>query len=694
MSDISSYVKYIPPVLWSAENDPSQFLGRMLRIFEKILTGIPIDTHVQRSSAAFVSATADQIQLVDAADAAKFQAGDLITIEGAIPVEREQIDHILGDELFLAGNLLGSHFAGTVRIADLEPGQTTFRVNDGINLGPQVIVRIQQTSTSEIVQIEQIKDSFVSLTYGLANAYPLADSDVPVRILDGLPILHDEHQHVTLERTIDRLHLLSNPWHTREDFLPWLASWVALLLDESWNEFQKRKLISEMASIYRQRGLKRGLHTYLDIFAFTQARPRIAIDDGEACLRVTFQENGRAKLHAVAQSNTVTWGDPIVLPGELVSVLIHPMGIGVDSYNDYIIADQGDTSLTVLRPPTLWRISSIGDVEYSSGGPIPMPQPLHAGAPLKNPTAVIVDDLDRYSVVDFGTIFGIFSIDSAIYRFEPPAYTLSTVIDQLTVPSLPAVRPVDMILDSSDRYVLLDRGGHLFGDPPAGPSVPKIIVVSEGPLAVDTHPISSASEPTALVEDSSGRFIVADAMDQNSDTPADLIRVDPSSGWSETSLLGTVPAGKNPLIFPTGLAFESEDSLLVCDTGVRRGYDPFDPEGSDSAYRYMAEPAAIFRVDLSQSPPVITKVTEERHLVNPTKMVFDRTGKLIITDRGDAMKTIPNSNWRAELHEFGVVVHFSRQRPTTFVERNKIRRGIIEVIDEQKPSHASWWMDF
>jgi phage tail-like protein len=694
MTETSSYVKYIPPVLWSAENDPAQFLGRMLRIFEKILTGISIDTQVQKSSAAFIDASSDHIQLVDPADAVKFLAGDWITIEGAIPAEREQIDHVLGDEIFLAGNLLGVHAGGIVRIADLEAGQRTFRVRESANLGSQVLVRIKQAATSEIVQIEQISDGLVKLTFGLANAYALADSDVPVRVLDGLPIDHDGHQHPSLEETIDRLHLLSNPWHTRADFLPWLASWVALTLDESWSEFQQRKLISEMVSIYRQRGLKRGLHTYLDIFAFTQAKPRIAIDDGEACLRATFQGDGHAKLHAVAQSNTVTWGDPIVLPGDLVSVLVHPIGIGVDSYNDYIIADQGDTSLTVPRPPTLWRISSSGDVEYSSGGPIPMPQPLHAGAPLKNPTAVVVDALDRYNVVDFGSVFGIFSIDSAIYRFEPPAYTLSTVIDQLTVPSLPAVRPVDMILDSSSRYILLDRGGHLFGDPPAGPSVPKILVVSEGPLAVDTHAISSVTEPTAIVEDSLGRFIVADAMDQTSDTPADLVLVDPSTGWSETSLLGTVPPGENPLIFPSGLGFESEDSLLVCDIGVRRGYDPLDPEGSDSAYRYMAEPAAIYRVDLSQAPPVITKVTEERHLVNPSKMVFDRTGKLIITDRGDAMKTIPNSNWRAELNEFGVVVHFSRQRPTTFVERNRIRRGIIGVIDEQKPSHASWWMDF
>ena len=41
MTEQSSYLKYLPLALWSQENDPQQFLGEMLRIFEKILTGIP-----------------------------------------------------------------------------------------------------------------------------------------------------------------------------------------------------------------------------------------------------------------------------------------------------------------------------------------------------------------------------------------------------------------------------------------------------------------------------------------------------------------------------------------------------------------------------------------------------------------------------------------------------------------------------
>lgn len=41
MAEHSNYTNYLPPVLWSREHESGQFLARMLRIFEKILTGIP-----------------------------------------------------------------------------------------------------------------------------------------------------------------------------------------------------------------------------------------------------------------------------------------------------------------------------------------------------------------------------------------------------------------------------------------------------------------------------------------------------------------------------------------------------------------------------------------------------------------------------------------------------------------------------
>jgi hypothetical protein len=290
-----------------------------------------------------------------------------------------------------------------------------------------------------------------------------------------------------------------------------------------------------------------------------------------------------------------------------------------------------------------------------------------------------------------GTILSAVSQRAAIHRLPPPAYTLATVIAHNTVPALPVVHPVDMVLDGAGNFVILDRGVHPLGDPPAGPSLPKIVVVSEGPLAVAQHPLATVAEPTALVLEAAGSFIVADARDQYTGTPADLVRVDPAAGWTATSLLAGMAAADNPLVFPTGLALESPSSLLVCDTGLRWGYNTMD---ADPAYRYLAEPAALYRVDLSQAPPVITRISVIRRLVQPTKMAWDRRGRLIISDRGESLRSLPQRNWRAGTGEFGVVLHFSRQRPTTLAERNVIRRGVVTVVNEQKPGNTSGWMDF
>ena len=103
-------------------------------------------------------------------------------------------------------------------------------------------------------------------------------------IADGVPIRSGEVEYPPLKEVIDQLPKLFNPWSTRPEFLPWVASWVALEL-EPVDPYQQRKLITEIVSIYRLRGLEAGLHAYLDVYVQTPARPRIAIDDGSAAAR-------------------------------------------------------------------------------------------------------------------------------------------------------------------------------------------------------------------------------------------------------------------------------------------------------------------------------------------------------------------------------------------------------------------------
>lgn len=82
-------------------------------------------------------------------------------------------------------------------------------------------------------------------------------------------------QHVLngIEDEVDRVHEVFDPFAARGELLSWLASWVALVLDEAWPEEKKRSLVSKAVELYRHRGTPRGLSLFLEIF--TGVRPTI-----------------------------------------------------------------------------------------------------------------------------------------------------------------------------------------------------------------------------------------------------------------------------------------------------------------------------------------------------------------------------------------------------------------------------------
>lgn len=71
---------------------------------------------------------------------------------------------------------------------------------------------------------------------------------------------------------IDNIHYYFDPRLTPNDLLPWLATWVDLMLDEQWPDEKRRRLLSAMVPLYRQRGTRHGLQKYLAIYTGQQAR--------------------------------------------------------------------------------------------------------------------------------------------------------------------------------------------------------------------------------------------------------------------------------------------------------------------------------------------------------------------------------------------------------------------------------------
>ncbi len=92
-----------------------------------------------------------------------------------------------------------------------------------------------------------------------------------------------------IEQEVDDIPKLFNPWKTPSRFVPWLAKWVALELNENWDERQSRTLIRQIVSLYKIRGTKQALESYLRIYAGSNLRiDELPVDTEPHLFRVTI----------------------------------------------------------------------------------------------------------------------------------------------------------------------------------------------------------------------------------------------------------------------------------------------------------------------------------------------------------------------------------------------------------------------
>jgi phage tail-like protein len=65
---------------------------------------------------------------------------------------------------------------------------------------------------------------------------------------------------------LDCLDAYVDPSLTPEDFLPWLAGWVGVELDDNWPLERRRMLVREIVGLYRQRGTAVGIRRLVEIY--------------------------------------------------------------------------------------------------------------------------------------------------------------------------------------------------------------------------------------------------------------------------------------------------------------------------------------------------------------------------------------------------------------------------------------------
>jgi phage tail-like protein len=75
-----------------------------------------------------------------------------------------------------------------------------------------------------------------------------------------------------IEEVLDNISAYMDPGTAPEEFLPWLASWLDLTLDESWPLERRRELVRAAVGLYRWRGTRRGLQEYLRVYTGGHAR--------------------------------------------------------------------------------------------------------------------------------------------------------------------------------------------------------------------------------------------------------------------------------------------------------------------------------------------------------------------------------------------------------------------------------------
>jgi phage tail-like protein len=82
-----------------------------------------------------------------------------------------------------------------------------------------------------------------------------------------------------LETTIGHVADYLDPATTRADFLPWLASWVALSLRADWDEQTRRDFIRQIVSLYKLRGTLQGMLKMLSLYTRESVKIWDGLDD-------------------------------------------------------------------------------------------------------------------------------------------------------------------------------------------------------------------------------------------------------------------------------------------------------------------------------------------------------------------------------------------------------------------------------
>lgn len=149
----------------------------------------PLATTKAAKGSAGLDGTGAQNNQAVVDDASPFAPGDRVRIEEGADNEEAVIQSIAGNTLTLTANLGDTYSdAGTVRIADLKPGRTSFRLESSTGIEPGSYLEITDGTDTEEVVVDAVDGTLhvVTLAAGITKTFEMGagDPDVDVESLE------------------------------------------------------------------------------------------------------------------------------------------------------------------------------------------------------------------------------------------------------------------------------------------------------------------------------------------------------------------------------------------------------------------------------------------------------------------------------------------------------------------------------
>jgi phage tail-like protein len=153
------------------------------------------------------------------------------------------------------------------RLALNRMGVARVRVQYVESYEPDFRVLSQQPQAGEIIEVQHEVELTVarqSLVDYLPQIYQQPEDDRTSFLKNFLYIVQTLQDRVSMR--LDSVHELFDPRSTEPEFLPWLASWLAITLSPEWDDLERRKMLRAATELFPHRGTARAIEQFVQIY--------------------------------------------------------------------------------------------------------------------------------------------------------------------------------------------------------------------------------------------------------------------------------------------------------------------------------------------------------------------------------------------------------------------------------------------